>query len=398
MGRVRYRELLAVRRGRTSMPSSVVLFGSTGYVGTLILAELLHSTTWRIVLPVRPVHDVSGLLQKIEHSCQQLSGRVDPDWRHRLSIFALPPPGKPITAPFPLRRCHIERVINAAGNVNYFAKAELNEGNVELTRRTLEFARRIGSPNYVYVSTAFSAGYRQSMIGEVLHDEPEADPTYYTKTKRMAENMVAESGLPYLIVRPSVLIGDSRTGFYSGKAYGLYQFLKSFTYFLTDRYYPDVHVVAPEYPFHLLHQDTFASLFMSLLTRLEAGRIVNMVSPEANLPTTRDLYRYFFAHVTHPKKVFLYDDLENVPLDQIPRRQRMFLQVTRVNAQIIGRCWSFGRGTLANLENGSAHVAATTVASTERCMNVYVRESAKCQSYMRRYRSQFSSDTTFVAI
>jgi len=382
----------------TSMPSSVVLFGSTGYVGTLILAELLHSTTWRVVLPVRPGHDISRFLQRIEDSCQQLNGHVDRNFQHRLSIFALPALGEPIITPFPLRSCPIERVINAAGNVNYFAEAELNQGNIELTRQTLEFARRIGSPNYVYVSTAFSAGYRQSVIEEVLHDEPEADPTYYTKTKRMAENMVAESGLPYLIVRPSVLIGDSRTGLYIGKAYGLYQFLKSFTYFLTDRYYPEVHVVAPEYPFHLLHQDTFASLFVSLLAGRHAGRIVNMVSPEANLPTTRDLYRYFFNHVTHPKKVFLYEDFEDVPLEQIPRRQRMFLQVTRVNTQIIGRRWTFGGTSLNNLANGSAHLKATTVASTERCMNVYVRQSTKCQSYIRRYRSQFSPDTMFVAI
>jgi len=382
----------------TSMRSSVVLFGGTGYVGSLILAELLRSTPWEIVLPIRPEYETSGLPERIVRACQRLHGGSAADFLHRVSVLTLPSPDQPILPPVSLRNRHIERVINAAGNVNYFAEAELNEGNIAMTRRTLEFTRRVGGPDYVYISTAFSAGYRESRIDEVLHEEPDADPTYYTKTKRLAERMIAESGLPYIIVRPSVLIGDSRTGLYTGKPYGLYQFLKSFTYFLTDRYYSEVHVVAPEHPFHLLHQDAFASLFVSLLKNLEVDRIVNMVSPEANLPTTRDLYRYFFNNVTHPKTVFLYEDIEDVPLEQIPRRQRMFLHVTRVNAQIIGHRWTFNRNTVATLENGSADAAATTVASTESCMNVYVRESAKCQNYMSRYRPQFSPSTTFVPL
>lgn len=380
------------------MPAGIVLFGGTGYVGKLILAALLRATRWRVVLPVRSAYRAPAVLEAVACACQQLNGAAAPDLAQRLIVLPLAQPGQPLIPPAALRHCRIERVINAAGNVNYFAEAELEEGNIALTRRTLEFTAQIGPVEYVYVSTAFSAGYRECRIEESLHDEPHADPTYYTRTKRVAEGMVAASGLPYLIVRPSVLIGDSRTGLYTGKAYGLYQYLKSFTYFLTDRYYSEVHVVAPEHPFHLLHQDAFAAMFVTLLQTLPPDRVVNMVSAEENLPTARDLYRHFFSRVTHPERVYLYEDIEDVPLAEIPRRQRMFLHVTRVNGQIIGHRWSFNRETVARLEAAFPGAGQTTVESTGRCVDAYVRSSAKCQTYLSRYRSQFSARTIFIPV
>jgi thioester reductase-like protein len=378
--------------------ASVVLFGSTGYVGKLILADLLRSTPWRVILPVRPQHDGSDVLEGIGDVCRRSDSTIDPSYRERVFRFTLPPREDSIRLPAGLRTHSVEKVINAAGNVHYFAEAELNEGNLDMTGRTLEFARWLGSPDYVYISSVFSAGYREGKIGEDLHDEPDADPTYYTKTKRLAERMVATSGLPYIIVRPSVLIGHSRTGVYTGKPYGLYQFLKSFTYFLMDRYYPEIHVVAPEHPFHLLHQDTFALLFVHLLGQLTPNRIVNMVSDETELPTTRDLYAHFFTNVTYPEKVFLYDRIDDVPLDKIPRRQRMFSYITRVNAQISGHSWTFERSTVARLESECAAARPTTVASTQKCIDTYIENSVRCQRYRNRYRWQFPPRSIFVPV
>lgn len=378
------------------MPS-VVLFGGTGYVGSLILAELLRSTECKIILPMRVGHDASTVLENVRENFCAAAGQMDPTYARRLLPFTLPHGDQPIRLPSALRRCSVARVINAAGSVHYFSEADLNEGNLDLTRRTLEFAKDVGGPDYVYVSSAFSAGYRTGKIEEVLYDEPDADPTYYTKTKRAAERMVATSGLSYIIVRPSVLIGDSRTGIYTGKPYGMYQFLKSFTYFLTDQYYPEIHVVAPEYPFHLLHQDAFTALFSHILDQSPPNRIVNMVSPEAELPTTRDLYAYFFTNVTHPEKAFFYDRIDDVPLEQLPRRQRMFLHMTRVNAQITGHRWTFARSTVATLEATCVAPCPTTLRSTEQCLRTYIQDSQKCQGYRSRYQAHFPSQSIFVA-
>jgi len=49
-----------------------------------------------------------------------------------------------------------------------------------------------------------------------MHAGDGEDPTEYTRTKRNAEELVATSGVPYLILRPSIVIGDSRDGRYFG--------------------------------------------------------------------------------------------------------------------------------------------------------------------------------------
>ena len=380
------------------MSASFVLFGGTGYVGGLILAELLRSTSLHIILPLRERHDPLEALERIWHSFREAGDCVDSTYPGRVHPFTFAPGNHVIRLPARLRKYSVKAVINAAGSVHYFAEAELNEGNLDLTRRTLEFAKDLGTPDFVYVSSAFSAGYQADKIHEVLYDEPDTDPTYYTKTKRGAERMVATSGLPYIILRPSVLIGDSRTGIYTGKPYGMYQFLKSFTYFLTDRYYPEIHVVAPEYPFHLLHEDAFAALFVRILDDLSPNRIVNMVAPEAGLPTSRDLYAHFFTNVTHPEKAFFYHRIDDVPLADLPRRQRTFLHMTRVNAQITGHRWSFERDTVAELETTAGRVCPTTLASTEKCVNRYIQDSAKCARYRSRYQADFPSHSVFVSV
>ncbi len=87
--------------------------------------------------------------------------------------------------------------------------------NVEGTRNLNEFVRRL--PNlrrYNYVSTCYVAGRRK---GEILETELEHDAgfrNFYEETKYLAEMEVEKlkSEIPTTIFRPSVVVGDSRTG------------------------------------------------------------------------------------------------------------------------------------------------------------------------------------------
>src|SRR5260370_41994990 len=87
----------------------------------------------------------------------------------------------------------------------------------------LELSSALTVDRFVHGSTAYSSGYIEGRIGESLHAEPASDPTEYTRTKRAAERRVAETGVPYLIIRPSVVIGDSRTGRHTRTQTGLFQ-------------------------------------------------------------------------------------------------------------------------------------------------------------------------------
>jgi long-chain acyl-CoA synthetase len=87
--------------------------------------------------------------------------------------------------------------------------------NVEGTRRILDFAA--GAPrlrSLAYVGTAYVAGER---VGLVREDELNVGQSFrntYEQTKSEAEALVRSrlGSLPGIILRPSIIVGDSRTG------------------------------------------------------------------------------------------------------------------------------------------------------------------------------------------
>lgn len=87
--------------------------------------------------------------------------------------------------------------------------------NVEGTKNVNELVKKM--PNlrrYNYVSTCYVAGKR---TGEILENELEHDAgfrNFYEETKYLAEMEVEKlkGALPVTIFRPSVVVGDSRTG------------------------------------------------------------------------------------------------------------------------------------------------------------------------------------------
>lgn len=87
--------------------------------------------------------------------------------------------------------------------------------NVEGTRRVNEFVKTIKNlRRYNYVSTCYVAGKR---TGEILETELEHDAgfrNFYEETKYLAEMEVErlKGEIPTTIYRPSVVVGDSRTG------------------------------------------------------------------------------------------------------------------------------------------------------------------------------------------
>jgi thioester reductase-like protein len=87
--------------------------------------------------------------------------------------------------------------------------------NVEGTRQVNELVKKMPHlRRYNYVSTCYVAGKR---TGEILETELEHNAgfrNYYEETKYFAEMEVEKlkSALPITIFRPSVVVGDSRTG------------------------------------------------------------------------------------------------------------------------------------------------------------------------------------------
>ena len=93
--------------------------------------------------------------------------------------------------------------------------------NVQGTGAMLEFAqlcrRRGGLRRFTYVSTAYVAGTHKGRFGEDDLDVGQGFRNAYEQSKFESEQLVrAQAGwLPITVVRPSIIVGDSRTGWTS---------------------------------------------------------------------------------------------------------------------------------------------------------------------------------------
>jgi nucleoside-diphosphate-sugar epimerase len=277
--------------------------------------------------------------------------------------------------------------------VNYSNSRELVAANVELTRVWVAAARSRRVDRFVHISTAFSAGTAgQALIHEQLHPDPQQEATVYTKTKRDSERLVAESKLPFVIVRPSILIGDSSDGNYDGKAYGVYQFWKSAERLLSDRWRPHLHVVAPVRPVPVIHQDHFMRVFAATFSHAVPSSIINVVSEHETLPTCRDVWNLFAAQCLQPNSVTFYDSLAEVPLAAVDRRNRAFLKSIATNVAISSEPWRFDTTHLRRL-SGRCEMPRATVESLSACQRAFVASSPVLARFMRTHLHNRAANT-----
>lgn len=360
--------------------SAILVTGATGYVGALIVASMLRDTAARIVCLTRPAHDRRSLLAPIieEWEAQARCGWSDVV-EARIEQLALPDDLVDVADLAP-RLPGVDEIVHCAGCLDYYDVHKLQAVNVHYTAHLLVLARRLAVKRFVYISTAYSSGYQTQRTPEALLAEPAGDPTQYTRTKREAERLVATSGVPFVVVRPSILIGTSDTGRYSGKRYGLYQQWMGLERLTCDRYHEEFHTVAPRMPLNVLHQDAFCQAFKAAYKRLPDGAFMNLVSDPERSPSMRHLWDMWFD-VTRPARVYYYPTLDDVPLKAIHTRQRAYLTFAQVNLEIAAHRWQFETTWLALLRAQGLDFADATVETVRVCQDRFVR----CSEPMRKY-------------
>ena len=85
--------------------------------------------------------------------------------------------------------------------------------NVDGTRNVVRFLAECPRLERLhYVSTCYVSGTATGVFHETDLDVGQSFKNHYEETKFMAEVEVARSGLPLTIYRPSIVVGDSRTG------------------------------------------------------------------------------------------------------------------------------------------------------------------------------------------
>jgi nucleoside-diphosphate-sugar epimerase len=159
--------------------------------------------------------------------------------------------------------------------------------NLEGTRNTLEFAERIHCNTFLYVSTAYTIGM-QTEGHEELYSLDRAFVNPYEESKAHAEHLVDSyrNSMDIRILRPSIIIGDSRTG-EAETTFGVYGLLKAAS--LLKRKMSKAEG-AERMVYHFLGQadlkinlvpvDYVVKILKAALNYGEGGIVYNIVDPE----------------------------------------------------------------------------------------------------------------------
>ena len=199
----------------------VLLTGATGFLGRYLLRDLLAYGR-RVVVLVRG--SAESAAQRVA-AVTAASGDLPPPSVVCGDLLS-PCLGLDAADRRLVGRCGA--VLHAAADVSFHDSADGGPwaANVEGTARLLELCRTVCISEFHHVSTAFVCGDR---MGPVREDELECGQGFhndYERSKFEAERRVYSTrGLRPTVYRPSVIVGDSRTG-YTTSYHGLYAFLE----------------------------------------------------------------------------------------------------------------------------------------------------------------------------
>ena len=197
----------------------ILLTGATGFLGREILGRLLERGDARIFALVR-ARGQAQAEARLRETISSLPGRIDPDSG---SVTAVP--ADLCTPNLGLSESQRERlasrvthVIHAAASVSFeLGLRESRTINVDGTRRVLDLAGlaalRGGLDCFTHISTAYVAGMHRGRFGDEDFDLGQGFRNSYERSKFEAEALVrSRAELPVQVLRPSIVVGDSRTG------------------------------------------------------------------------------------------------------------------------------------------------------------------------------------------
>jgi nucleoside-diphosphate-sugar epimerase len=189
--------------------------GATGFIGGALVLELLRQTPDEVWCMVRAAdaaaawerlrggltaaavaYEQAELVPEIDARCRAVAGDID----------------EPLDA---VARAvgSVTEVWHSAASLKYH-KTDVDEvraRNVDGTRRTLELAQGLGASMFNLISTAYVAGKQEGRIREVPPPPDVVTNNVYERSKVDAERLVEAAPMPVRVLRPSIVIGHSRT-------------------------------------------------------------------------------------------------------------------------------------------------------------------------------------------
>jgi nucleoside-diphosphate-sugar epimerase len=198
---------------------SILVTGGTGFVGMELVARMLDRGDGPdIHLAVR-ARDRLDAQARLAETIGRLY-ETPPESAARLRAVRLDLTEPDLGMSAGERRAlktNVERVVHCAASISFTLPLdEARAINLDGTSRMLELASSLPRlERFVHVSTAYVGGRDGGVFGE--RDEGGAGEfrNTYEQTKAEAERVVTGAGLPAAIVRPSIVVGESDSGWTS---------------------------------------------------------------------------------------------------------------------------------------------------------------------------------------
>jgi thioester reductase-like protein len=184
---------------------AVLLTGATGFVGTELLRRFLRDGHRTVHALVRAPDDRAAAERLPAHArLNALAGDIEQ-------------PGLGLSEAARARLAEeVTTIVHGAASVSFdLSLEESRRVNVDGTRNVVELAERCPElERLTYISTAYVAGEPRCLFREDQLDVGQRFRNPYERSKFEAERMIREraKGMPLQVLRPSIIVGDSRTG------------------------------------------------------------------------------------------------------------------------------------------------------------------------------------------
>jgi long-chain acyl-CoA synthetase len=270
----------------------ILLTGATGFVGTEVARRLIGDGDLSVVALVqaRDADHARRLARRAWDGRPELTDAIG----RGIEVIA----GDVTEPQFGLEPAAYEglvhrltHIVHTAANVRFDAPLEeLRRTNVVGTANVLALARAAqadhGLERLLHISTAYVAGRRKDVIGEDDLTDRFGFENGYERTKYEAERLVrdAMATLPITVVRPGMIVGDSRSGEVS-TFNTIYVLLRRYLG-RGGRIVPASHALRV----NIVPVDHVADAIVLLLAdRRAEGCTVHLTAPRDSLPTAAEL-------------------------------------------------------------------------------------------------------------
>ncbi|MEM7154131.1 MAG: SDR family oxidoreductase [Myxococcota bacterium] len=248
----------------------IFITGFPGFIGQRLVERLASESpeaTFYLLVEPRLLFEAERRCRQLEQAEPALAGR----WR--LVVGDLRKPGLGID-PQSLRvlQRNVAQVWHLAAVYDLaVTQAFAHSVNVGGTRRVLDLCESLDAlERLIYVSTCYVAGLRHGLVYEDELDCGQDFKNHYESTKYWAELEVRErlDRVPTTIVRPAIVVGDSRSGV-TAKADGPY-FMVQLLHAL-PRWFPAVNLGAAAAPFNVVPVDFVVEAMVRLGAHADAA-------------------------------------------------------------------------------------------------------------------------------